>query len=505
MNADSLPTAAVNFSEMFPNYSGEDALTGKIIYRGTILLKSPMLIGTGEKDGDVDMMVMRDHRGRPYIPGTSLMGALRSSFRENFADEYISEQSKYFWGSPKKSTSTGIKEKHFQSAFFIRDLPVKSKNPRVSVRDGIAIDNSTGIVIPEKKFEYEVVETGGKFDFYGELTLRSKYNVDDFKAMADMLLGMMKTGQVTVGARSTRGLGRICLTDCEISEMYFNGKNARTDVLNWLSRDYVFETYRYMHEDSHYKNANTAYNFAIKAAFDIKNSLLIRSYSADPGAPDTTPVTVNGEPVIPGTSMAGAIRNRAERILNTLTDTNVQGMMHKLFGWVDDRGENNIKYKSRVEVEEKKLKENSYQLSIQNRIKIDRFTGGTIKTALFDEEAVWPVAGENEMLDLSLRIKDCEPHEAGLIMLVLKDLWSGDLPVGGGKSIGRGVLKGVSAIIEYHDRHDKERNIHTLRIESSGENGESISIGEEENSSFFEQCVEKLVNKLRENTLREGE
>ncbi|MGQ9815302.1 MAG: hypothetical protein ACUVR3_09155, partial [Candidatus Roseilinea sp.] len=37
--------------------------------------------------------------------------------------------------------------------------------------------------------------------------------------------------------------------------------------------------------------------------------------------------------------------------------------------------------------------------------------------------------------------------EIGLLLLLLKDLWTGDLPLGGESSVGRGRLKGVQAVI----------------------------------------------------------
>ena len=39
------------------------------------------------------------------------------------------------------------------------------------------------------------------------------------------------------------------------------------------------------------------------------------------------------------------------------------------------------------------------------------------------------------------------PAEKGLLMLLLKDLWAQDLPVGGEVSVGRGQLQGVCATI----------------------------------------------------------
>ena len=51
--------------------------------------------------------------------------------------------------------------------------------------------------------------------------------------------------------------------------------------------------------------------------------------------------------------------------------------------------------------------------------------------------------------------------------LILKDLWTGDLAVGGGKAVGRGVFQGKSAHIQYQ----KEP------VKPEGENG-SISFSD---------------------------
>jgi CRISPR/Cas system CSM-associated protein Csm3 (group 7 of RAMP superfamily) len=81
----------------------------------------------------------------------------------------------------------------------------------------------------------------------------------------------------------------------------------------------------------------------------------------------------------------------------------------------------------------------------QTRVRIDRFTGGAFETALFEEA---PVYGKRDTrVGFRLHVRQPELHEIGLLLLVLKDLWTGDLPVGGEASVGRGRLRGVDASI----------------------------------------------------------
>lgn len=60
---------------------GELKLVGKVIIKGDVCLKTGLRIGgptTGLKIGGVDQPVITDSNGKPYIPGSSLKGKLRS-------------------------------------------------------------------------------------------------------------------------------------------------------------------------------------------------------------------------------------------------------------------------------------------------------------------------------------------------------------------------------------------------------------------------------------------
>jgi hypothetical protein len=76
-------------------------------------------------------------------------------------------------------------------------------------------------------------------------------------------------------------------------------------------------------------------------------------------------------------------------------------------------------------------------------VRIDRLTQGVAKGALFDEEI--DCGGR---LEVRFELRRPEPGEVGLLVLLLKDLLSGDLAVGGTVSIGRGTMTG-SALLAY--------------------------------------------------------
>ena len=118
-------------------------------------------------------------------------------------------------------------------------------------------------------------------------------------------------------------------------------------------------------------------------------------------------------------------------------------------GWVDK--ESGDKIKSRVIVDETPLIEEADEV-IQARIKIDRFTGGTLSGALFDSQPLWRKDNSHKMINIRIKLLNYQNWEAGLMLLILKDLWNEDLPIGGEKNVGRGILQGLEATIKYADK-----------------------------------------------------
>ena len=121
---------------------------------------------------------------------------------------------------------------------------------------------------------------------------------------------------------------------------------------------------------------------------------------------------------------------------------------------------------------------------VQNRVSIDRFTGGALETALFNEQPVF--GGKDSRLTLTLCLREPGEAEIGLLLQLLKDLWTGDLPVGGQGSVGRGRLQGFSARLI--------RSGDTLgTIAAVGERLQSLQL-----SNGLAEQVEKYAEKLKE-------
>lgn len=198
--------------------------------------------------------------------------------------------------------------------------------------------------------------------------------------------------------------------------------------------------------------------FKLSATFAIDGAVWIRSsFEAEIG-PDVLHLTSrrdekDGVRVMSSTSLVGVVRAQALRIARTVTSPNrdradrfieeMFGDMEKTHAGMTHTERRELKKQAnRVTIDENVL---SGQTSlIQPRVKIERFTGEVFESALFAEQLTF---GGEFTLGLSLRAP--QDAEVGLLLLVLKDLWTGFLPVGGSSSVGRGRLKGLKATIRY--------------------------------------------------------
>lgn len=431
-------------------------IIGKIILQGTLECQSPLHIGSGS-DERSDLDIVRDEHGQAFIPATSLMGVLRHSITPNGIKKAILEK---FWGYTKENEGQ-------QSMLRCSDLVCQTESPKTVIRDGIKIDNVTGIVEDKGKYDYELVERGARFKLNMEFSYRAS-DKEFVRRMAATIYTLLKDKKIRLGAKTNSGFGEIRLLENTTKIYEFNfSKDTKSDVLYWLTQN--FSAKQPISVDALGNPFDISSNqFTINASFWLKHSLIVRSDSADPKAPDATHIKSGNDWILPGTSLKGAIRARAECIVNTIFDTSktegktkAEGIMKELFGYVDEERDKNNKKKARIRVKETILPD--FVSEMQTRIKIDRFTGGTIEAALFDTMPVFSFGRKPEyiepekIINLHFYMRDCQDYEAGLLLLVLKDLWTGDLAVGGEKNIGRGVFDGIQAIVEW--------NGETIRIE----------------------------------------
>jgi len=277
------------------------------------------------------------------------------------------------------------------------------------------------------------------------------------------VLKALEDGAIALGKRKTRGFGECKVVEWR-AQTFDLGQPAQ--LLQWLRWDGSANTLalrgpRIESLIGVQALDSITQSFRLQAEFEIDGSLLIRAQDPS-GNIDMMHLHSRrqgrAQPVLSGTSLAGALRARAFRIANTLCADRERArqFVDRMFG---PRASEGVDLKqgelraSRVRVKETVVEKGVSDL-VQQRVKIDRFTGGAFPGALFAQAPLFGKPGARVRIDLSLEQPRLESQdqssdlaEIGLLLLLLKDLWTGDLPLGGESSVGRGRLKGINAVM----------------------------------------------------------
>lgn len=476
----------------------------RIVVEGDLILLTPAHFGSGDDEGSADLTLLRDALdSSALLPGASIAGALRNYLREYKWGYGAAARDSDLFGGKRGAKDDGEGD---QSLLIVEDA-ISREPMQIELRDGVGIDGATRTAARGKLFDMEALRAGTRFPLRFELLIDERGG--DLAERRERLcrdLGLALRGlereEICLGARKRRGFGR-CRVDGWHVWRYDMGDAG--GLLAWLAEgrdwaeapivteaagDTLAEKLGVTLDD-----VDMRYRFEIAAQFALDGSLLVRSgagradlgpdmehlhrtpYSADPD-----PDAGKREPIVPGTSLAGALRARALRIANTLTTDRVKtkGLVEAIFGvGPEDEaprrpGKEKKQWASRLVTHEAVVE--GVDTRVQNRIRIDRFTGGAMDNYLFSEA---PVFGSSKsIVDLKLVLRGRAPdsdqpdaprgpaeHEIGLLLLLLKDLWTGDLPLGGESSVGRGRLRGLSATLS----HVTEDGIATWEMAQQGE------------------------------------
>jgi len=221
----------------------------RVMIYGTLTAETALHLGTaGEMLGArSDAAVIRDSAGRPFIPGSSFKGVLRSRLEELIrpfacrltacplleqegptgcvssdkalkrgllrlleqpSDEQVVDYLKYHTCDACKLFGTAWS----QSKVLVRDLLLRepeSWDPMyLEVRDGVMIERDSRTAAAQRKFDYEAVPAG--FQFESQLVVENASPLE--LGLLFLALRQFEEGNVPLGGRSSRGLGWVRLT-----------------------------------------------------------------------------------------------------------------------------------------------------------------------------------------------------------------------------------------------------------------------------------------------------
>ncbi len=463
--------------------------THRLLARVTIEAGTPLAVGSGEKDITTDALVIKDFNGLPYIPGTAIAGVLRHAIGEKTAKEFFgkheqsskdSRGSEIIFSEAKMIGSDGKVIDGLQSIDFENDQ-FYAKFKELPIRQHAKITEK-GITAKGGKFDEQVVYQGTRFVFEIEMVSEDKDNspkkLDDFISV----LCELNSQTLRIGSGTRCGFGKIKVINIVWRKFDLSNPNDLKDYINKssdLSQPFDGEYF----DDKTSSDKWTTYKLVLQP----EDFFLFGSGFGDDEV-DMTPVKEeviewdkkdkpvfakndNGEiakcVLIPATSLKGAVAHRTAYHYNRLKQRFVDGnnpdktpkvgndseVVRALFGY--ESQDERVQKRGRVIFND--VIQDILPDKIMNHVSIDRFTGGAIDSALFDEKLTFgngksfktEILVEKAAFDEDTSFK--EAFEAAL-----KDIIDGLLPLGGGVNRGNGCFGGCVVDVNGTFNHKRE-------------------------------------------------
>ncbi len=406
-------------------------------YSISLKLISSLSLSSGNNDNS-DSDVLIDSRGNPYIPATSIAGVIAQRL------DLVTKKRLY------GSIDDGKSEK---SHVIFYDAVLRDEAFVLSVRDSVALENK--VSKESAKFDFEIVEPGVVFDTFIEFD--DNVSEQDEQLVFEQLCAL-HSGVIRFGKKTTRGYGQVKVENIK--------RIAFSDVDKWLDFD--------MYDSKCWDDAQdvniceqTADVDIIKLDLELKSALSIRSYTTElpestfeKTAPDYKFLSLrNGIPVIPGTSWAGAFRER----FGSFTGKDAA---KDLFGYVDGMNAYKLSQKSKITFSESVFDKNSYTQKLITRNSIDRFSAATNDGALYTELTIY---GGTTSLEITMP-SDSPTQQKAAVYACISDLDNGFMAIGGLAAVGRGLFEVKKIEINGVDRTDDFKNYNYAAL-TGGEQG----------------------------------
>jgi CRISPR/Cas system CSM-associated protein Csm3 (group 7 of RAMP superfamily) len=431
------------------------------IARIVIEAETPLAIGSDELNHSQDAPIDKDFNGLPYIPGTALAGAFRESLQNDL--KYLFGNTDYTqpMGSnlifsdallyDGRKVNEALVADIFSQKYFMlfKELPIRPH----------AKHDYKGTATKGGLFDQEIVYKGSRFKF--EISLESD---KDREEHWNILMDEIQNMNLFLGSGQFRGYGLCKIV--ELKTAICNSFEEYTELSPSLNNDKRFTTISINQRNEQWQ----------KLRLNTENSLFhfgsgYEDDDADAGCYKELAIiwNENNEPdslenfVIPASSIKGALAHRvayyynkdhkiyiddlAEQSKDPKTGKFDKEALEKLIK--DNVGENNIAVKALFgNAKDSKTKTGSrgrvifkdlyipYNVRMEVKLMhntIDRFTGGTLDTALFSEKAFYV---EQLSLEYSIEMTAEEKY----LQKALIDFKNGTLPLGGMAAKGHGII-----------------------------------------------------------------
>ena len=454
--------------------------------QGRLETRSLLHVGSGEtvtRDGLMEEKTKKkvlvsavavDAEGRPYLPGSTLKGVLRS-WAARHGEPALVEKLFGWEATPGDAEERGGGGRLIVAdAFLAKTTPPSSPPPfwcaerRTAVVPRVAIDRRLGTASHRRLFHLEVVPEGSAFDVVIE---GDGLGEDEIVLILAALQGF-KGGEIALGAHTGDGWGRMSwdldsirrLDASDVAAWIAGGaKTLPLDSAPALKGKPVMTLRKRAAEQAEIAVGHGAW-ISVELELRFDGPFLVRDTDPERAGeglekPDAVARRdADGKAVLPASSFRGALRSRAEKILRTLGgDGAACGVDAPREPCAAVESEDEVKklcpaclvfgaagWKAPVGLTDFKATDDAASHR-QHFVAVDRFTGGAADKRKFDiEGALDPgLSGDLELELAALDRAGAGPWALALLVLTLRDVVEGDVTFGANAARGYGACRGT--------------------------------------------------------------
>jgi len=397
----------------------------------TIEADTPLKVGSNASDFLQDSPVQKDWNGLPMILGTSIAGVLRKDFGGDVDDIFGNDNgSKVIFSNALLLDENGkvnegllLDKSKFLQIF--DNLPIREHT--AITHKGVAKDNS--------KYDEEIVYKGTQFKFSIEM-------IEDEKESFNKILSLLQSSSFRLGGGSTKGFGKFKIL--EIKTQIFD-KDSYMEYSSSLNHTLSNTLNLKENKSQQY----TIYTLKIKP----DNFFMFGSGFGDSDA-DNTPIyeqvvdydntkLSDKQILIPASSIKGAIAHRTTYHYNLqnrlfIANDKARITIKEIFGEAKNSKVNIDGAKGKILISDC-FKLDNQEVKTFDHVAIDRFTGGAIDGALFQEKTI----AQKDEWEIEILLENgIDKEYIGAFESALDDICSGMLPLGGMTTKGHGVFIG---------------------------------------------------------------
>jgi len=427
----------------------------KYIAHLTIEAQTPLKVGSNSSDFLQDSPIQKDWNGLPMILGTSIAGVLRKHYRDAYENDDLfgfqrmdekrendlSEGSKVILSNAllldeNRKVNEGLLLEKSDFLKIFDNLPI---------REHTKIDHKgvTGSSKEYSKFDEEVVYKGTQFKFSLEV-------LEDKEAFGK-LIELLQDPAFRLGGGTTKGFGKFKIVDMvemvitTVDDLvaYSSSLNHTTVGINeqetLLSKKHIEYRLKITPDDffmfgSGFGDADADQTPVYEKVVDYENAKLAEK-----------------QILIPASSVKGALSHRTAFYYNKAIGATIESGEAKvdennhavkaIFGHKKELAEDKkteLGQKGKVLFSDC-FKPNRDETKVFDHVAIDRFTGGGIDGALFQEKTI----AQKDAWEVEILLeKDVDEVYVDAFEKALNDVCSGMLPLGGATTKGHGVFSG---------------------------------------------------------------